>query len=389
MGEKKMTVSELLQQRRELISQREAVNIRMNEMEDKAKAEKREFTPEEKLTYGQQKAEFERLSREIQANREWTEFVSAQPKQQRTKNEVFREMLVEGKKREFILKREATVTTDTLESGGMIPLSIQDIIKPLEDGLIFGKVGIPVQTGVKGNIQWPVLGSVKASIQGENVKIDPTGIDMDKIVVKKGRIAVQAELTNQALNDSDSDLLALTIEQLKNGVERTINQVTFTHEQLTGPIQGPFAGAKAQGTFAGAVPTFKELIKMKGAVAATGVNMLGFCYVMSENMKAELESTPKDAGSGRMIIENGTIAGYPVFCTNFINYGADGSKADVEYIAAGAFAYLAANQYGDARLIVDPYTGAGSDKIIVTLNTEWSLTTLRSEAFALYKTKAA
>jgi hypothetical protein len=48
---------------------------------------------------------------------------------------------------------------------------------------------------------------------------------------------------------------------------------------------------------------------------------------------------------------------------------------------------LAANQYGDARLIVDPYTAAGSDSVVVTLNTEWSLTTLRKEAFALYKTK--
>jgi hypothetical protein len=104
-------------------------------------------------------------------------------------------------------------------------------------------------------------------------------------------------------------------------------------------------------------------------------------------MKAMLECTPKDKGSGRMIIENGTLAGYPVFCTEFINYGADGQKSNAEYIAAGAFAYLAANQYGDARLIVDPYTAAGSDSVVVTLNTEWSLTTLRKEAFALYKTK--
>lgn len=385
-----MTVTELVTKRNELISQRETVNVRLNEMEDKAHAERREMNEQEKLEYSRLSDEFDRLSREITMNEQLTKVIAEQPKTQRSKNDILREMLVEGKKREFILKREASaVTTDTLESGGMIPLSIQDIIKPLEDGLIFGKVGIPVQTGVKGTLQWPVLGSVKASIQGENVKIDPTGIDMDKIVVKKGRIAVQAEVTNQALNDSDTDLLSLIIEQLKNGVERTINQVTFTHEKLTGPIQGPFAGAKEQGTFAGSVPTFKELIKMKGAVAATGVNMLGFCYVMSENMKAELESTPKDAGSGRMIIENGTIAGYPVFCTNFINYGADGTKSSAEYIAAGAFAYLAANQYGEARLIVDPYTGAGSDKIIVTLNTEWSLTTLRSEAFALYKTKTA
>ena len=125
---------------------------------------------------------------------------------------------------------------------------------------------------------------------------------------------------------------------------------------------------------------------MKGKVAGTGVEMSGFCFVMSENMKSILEATPIDAGSGRMIVENGTIKGYPVFTTEFINYGSDKAKAGVEYIAAGCFGYLALNQYGDLRIVVNPYSRAGEDIVEVTINGDWSLTTLRSEAFALYKT---
>jgi hypothetical protein len=126
---------------------------------------------------------------------------------------------------------------------------------------------------------------------------------------------------------------------------------------------------------------------MKGSVFAEGVEPVGFCYVMSENMKSQLEATPIDEGSGRMIVENGAIAGYPVFTTEYINYGSDKEKVEnVEYVAAGCFGYLPVNQYGELRVIVDPYTRAKEDIIQITINSDWSITTLRTQAFALGKT---
>jgi HK97 family phage major capsid protein len=290
--------------------------------------------------------------------------------------------------REYVLAREAMTTTD-IEAGGMVPLTIKDVIPPLEMGLIFDKVGIQVQTGVKGNIQWPALGAIEASIVGEAVAVNETKIDLSKINAKHVRLSLKAKVSNQAINDSYSDLIGIVKGQIQAGLRRTLNRVTFSHEDFTSDLHGPFAGAKASGTFAGSVPTYKELLAMKGKVAASGVDMFGFCYIMSESMKAILEATPVDAGSGRMIVENDKVAGYPVYCTEYINYGKDKTKAGEEYIGAGVWAYLAANQHGDVRMIVDPYTAAGEDSVVVTLNSDWSLTTLEKSAFALYKTAAA
>ena len=172
-------------------------------------------------------------------------------------------------------------------------------------------------------------------------------------------------------------------------MNRTLNRVIFSHQNFTSDLHGPFASAKASGAFAGATPTYKELLEMKGKIASTGVEMIGFCYIMSEAMKAALEATPVDAGSGRMIIENGAIAGYPVFCTEYINYGSNKEKADVEYVAAGCFGYLPTNQHGEVRMIFDPYTQAKNDVIVITMNADWSITTVRKDAFALYKTAGA
>ena len=387
MIKKEKTVTELVSERSAMIAKREQINIAMNEIADKVAAEKREMTQEENIKYQQLQSDFNKVGREIMMNVDIVNMKNSQPKTEKTANQLMREALREAKregKAEFALKRE--ITTTSIDAGGLIPLTIKDILPPLEMGLIFDKIGIPIQTGVTGNLQWPVMGDGEAEILGETEELSDSTVDFSKINAVKTRVGVSFTVTNQAINDSDVDLVALIQQEARQRIRRVLNRVMFSHQNFTGNFHGPFAGAKAQGTFAGAVPTYKELLEMKGKVAETGVEMEGFCYVMSETMKATLEATPIDAGSGRMVIENGTIAGYPVFTTACINYGSDKSKADVQYVAAGVYTYLAVNQYGELRMVVDPYTKAKKDEVVITLNSDWSMTTLRSEAFALYKT---
>lgn len=394
MKTEKKTVQDLITERGGLINKREGLSVKMNEIIDKASAEKRDFTPEEEAKYKSLEREFEQASRDIAMNNDLLFASKNGFVENKSKNAMFREFLqeVRGKRSnsECVLQREFTGLNATdIAGGGMIPLTIKDVLPPLEMGLIFDKVGIPVQTGVTGDIQWPVLGSVEAEIKGETEALTDQDIDLSKINAKHVRLGISIKISNQAINDSYTDLVSLVQSQIRAGLNRTLNRVIFSHQDFTSDLHGPFAGAKASGSFAGATPAYKELLEMKGKIASTGVEMIGFCYIMSEGMKAALEATPVDAGSGRMIIENGAIAGYPVFCTEYINYGSDKSKADVEYVAAGCFGYLPTNQHGEVRMIFDPYTQAKNDVIVITMNADWSITTLRKEAFALYKTAGA
>ena len=385
------SVSELITERNSMFAKREQINISMNEIMDKAQAEKRELSSEENIEYQKLQSEFAKLGRELSLNADMVTSLKNKPSNEKSMNTLLREALIEAKKSgktEFVLQREIN-TSALIDEGGMVPVSVKDVVEPLEKGLIYGEVGIPVQTGVVGNIQWPVLGTVEAEVVGEKVDLDDTKLDLTKVNAKQVRVGISFSVSNQAINNADVDLLALIQNQARFGLTRTLNRVAFSHENFTGDFHGPFEGAKAQKTFAGNTPTLKELLDMKGAVAAEGVQMIGFCYVMSEAMKAKLEATSVDEGSGKMIIENGRIAGaYPVFTTEYINYGSDKEKANVEYIAAGVFAYLPLNQHGELRMVVDPYTQAKKDCVVITLNSTWSMTTLRKEAFALGKTTA-
>lgn len=391
MRKNEKSVADLMQERNSMLAKREQINIAMNALTDKAQAEKRELSAEENVEYQKLQSDFAKLGREISMNADMVVSLKNKPEVVKSKNTLLREALIEAKKSgktEFVVQREIN-TTATIEEGGLIPVIVKDVVEPLEQGLIYGQVGIPVQTGVVGNIQWPVLGGVEAEIVGETVELSDTELDLTKVNAKQVRVGISFTVSNQAINNSDVDLVALIQTQARQGLARALNRAAFSHENFTGDFHGPFAGAKAQVTFAGDTPTLKELLAMKGAVAGEGVQMIGFCYVMSEAMKAKLEGTSVDAGSGKMIIENGRIAGaYPVFTTEYINYGASKEKAGVEYIAAGVFAYLPLNQHGELRMVVDPYTQAKKDCVVITLNSDWSMTTLRKEAFALGKTTA-
>ena len=172
MKEIKKSVTELLNDRNSMLAKREAINIRMNEIADKAQAEKRELSSEENVEYQKLQADFAKLGREIAMNVDVVNYMNAKPNVQKSKNALLREAFqgaMGSKEKSFTVKREWVdgIEVADVTAGGMVPLTIKDILPPLEMGLIFDKVGIPVETGVVGDISWPIMGSVEASILGE------------------------------------------------------------------------------------------------------------------------------------------------------------------------------------------------------------------------------
>lgn len=310
-----------------------------------------------------------------------------------------------GVKADSLMAREVITTQDI---NGQVPLTIGDIIKPLEEGLILNKVGIKLRTGLVGEYASPILGRVVAKVAGEKVKLGNTKISTEALKPKPFRVGISTQTTYSAVNRSAGLTLDIVSEELPMGVTRTLNALMFSPvkvatdaegNQLPEEATGPFyqiMKSEAEGTavatiktkaqkkaihhikFAGEVPTYKELLAMKGLVMAKGITNDGTaCYVMSEYLKAELEGTPRDAGSGLMVVENGMIAGIPVFCTNEID------TDNASYVGFGIWSHELLGQFGDMRYIVDPTSLADEDSIKHTLNGEWSMTTVRKEAFVL------
>ena len=382
--------------KQELIKRRFEITERLRAIADDMDAKKREMTPEEKNEVQALQREMSAIDLRIQSE------TSVQPAMSQKSREVrFDEILREAKKggnnKEFVIQREAVVTSDT-NIDATFPVTVEALMEPLEEGLILDKLGIPTRTGLRGTFVIPGIGAIEATVAGEAVEISDSTIEWEKLVPKPQRLSVSASISNQAINASDGTAYRAVVDQLRVAIQRTLNSRMFTTKQSgTGDFYGPFKALAAAAAvpassirtiaqkkaakhilFAGEVPTYKEIQLLRTIPTTKGVRYLFGAYIMDAAMAGELRATPKGAGGGRMILEDGYIDGMPVFETNYLELGTNKS-----YIAFGFFGYEALGQFGEMRMIIDPYTLASKDCVKVVLNADWAMTTLRPEAFCL------
>jgi len=372
-------------------AQREALELQ-NSIQDAISAQKREMTAEEKASFDAATAKFETAAREITAISQAAEYekVARENAKSVSKSDVLKEAVREAQrtgKKDINLSREilqfAPNSGNNYLNERATALTIKDIVDPLELPTIYNKVGIAIETGVRGNLEWPCLDTkATVAVKGEAVALTDTDINFSGIIAKPVRLGISVAVTNEALDNAAYDLHAKVNEMIGKSLVRVFDEAIFKSSAFDTDFYGPFAttGVAKYQTSA-ATPTFADLMAMKGMVMAQGADMVGFAYVMNPTTYAAIEATPITSGDSRMILENGKIGGYPVYLVKAATL-ADG------YVGAGCFGYVALNQHGDAHLIVDPYTNSLKNEVVFTLNADWSLTVLKENAFVLGYTTA-
>ena len=373
---------------RRLIERMNANCARIGELAAVCEREKRERTTAEDAEYRELCRENDIIQMQMRAQQREPEAPNRM-----SATAVVRENLKRGVQTEFHLMRadtggtgSTTPTTPTLvytgtteaEAGGTVPARIEDVIKPLYEGLILNTVGLDLRTGLSGQYIWPVAEAVTAQIAGEAVELTKQKLSLSKITARPERIGVSMTLTRQAVIQSDGIVESLVTSLMPEAVAALINKVMFSVDKVTGAtdnLKGPFVDKKTGATVLSS-PGYKDFCKLKATVLKSGVPGTHLGWVMSKATAAELEGTPKDSGSGIMCIENGMLCGVPVFTTQYISD---------DYIGIGDFTYQVMGLFGDISFIVDPYSSAGSDMINFHLNCNYGTATLRPAAFALAK----
>lgn len=392
---------------RELIDKYQANCDRIGEIAETCEREQRERTEAEDT-------EFKTLTRENQLLQMKLQAVQAESLHGRANSpvdtdKVLRENLLErGNKVEIRIMRAAgdaggagdtggtedkplvnPQTTQALAGTGIIPVHEQEMLKPIRKGLIYDKVGLTIRSGLSGTLRWPKHGKAVASFADEAERLVDSSISWDKLETNGHRMGLAIPVTREELEDSHGIVESVVREEMPKAIVDLINGALFspvdTYTAADGKskprkVVGPFvAAAKKPVSFAGSVPTRKELLKIVASVAEK-LDLTAPCWVMTEAMKAELCDVKVDTGSGRFLCENGMILGYPVFTTSEIGAG---------NIGFGDWSYQAAGFFGDWTLIADPYTLARNNSVDFVLNARFGTVTLREDAFVLGKVKTS
>jgi HK97 family phage major capsid protein len=358
---------------KELVNQYQLNCDRIREIADTCESEKRDLTAEEKAEYEGLKRENQFLSMRMTAMADATRENFSDEDNRHEAERIIRENVANGVRTTIFFKREVVTVADA-DKGGLVNIKIQDILMPLQEGLIIDKIGLPLMTGLSGYYVWPNVGMVEATIAGEGVELSDQAITLDNLRAQPDRVGVAIMVTRQSINQTDGLIETIVKQILPKAVAATINKVMFSTTKVNGAtnLVGPFVGKAAETLGL----SFIDFNSMKAKVLATGVEGEGLAYVMTKATKAILEGTPKDAGSGIMLCENDTIAGVPVFTTNFIGEG---------NVGCGDWSYQPLGMFGELSFIVDPYSKARKDAVDFVLNGDFGTKTLRPEAFVLGK----
>lgn len=364
---------------------------RMRTMLDKAEAEKRALDANEKEQFEKLKTEKELL--EMKVERRALEDVNAGLVSDRRAlfSQAVYDVVNHRSLEDYsgvvtengikVVERAADVITDTAGVANMVPVTIGEIIEPLEKGLIIDKLGIKMQSGLVGDLVFPTLAAIEASIQGENAEVGDTKLDIGKIKATPKRASISVPVSKRAINQTNYSLQGVVLKQVSLGVAQLLNKWMFAGTALPGASNGVFVKAAPDVEYDTAL-TFVDVVALETAVMDEGIDVTDgtAAYVCTPKVYGKLKSTPKEKGSAEMICQNNMVNGYPVLVTNYM---------DTDTIGFGVFSYVGIGQFGDMDLIIDPYTSAKKNIVNFILNTDYDIVVARPEAFAVAKKKTA
>lgn len=367
---------------RAVIDRIDEIKREINEMAELCHKEQRERNEQEE-------ARWKTLSRELSYWEMKLQASGAEREQTESPWARLREKMKSGQSFTVAIREETTtpattpapgMTTADLTGNPIVPLTVGDLIQPLEEGTIIGKLGMRMPTGLRGKYESTVVGTVDVTLEDEGAEAAESKIDLDSVAAIHQRLSAWVGATRQSLFQSDRKLETIIKTQLVKGLARAINAIMLGVDKFNAKAQiaGPFVALKSKATTLSAfgTGTFKQLNKMKASILTKGITSENMCWVMSEGTKAELEATPKDTGSGIMVIENDRLCGLPVYCSHFITD---------DYIGLGDWTYQLCGLFDSVSMVVDPFTLATADKIRFVLNANYGTATYRPEAFALAK----
>lgn len=376
-----------------------AILDEMDQMDQLAQRENRAFTEDENKKYDALMREDNRLHIEIQGMMDAKQL--AELREHKSKDAQLRELLNNCKQNredfsEVLSAREAanatTVLKDAadgntkanLEAGGLVPITIKELIDTKVPGLELPD-DLPIVTGVTGDEIYPYcVDDVKVTVAGEVEKVSEQAINFDKIKAAAERVAAAVAVSNRAIDNANFDLLGFITYKIRKALAMSNALHVYSHCAFSHALKSPFAAVTAEEI------TLDENFGKNLAKKIAELWDKGFEgepeLVMDKTTETELRFTRRIPGQigDRTVIEGDRCLGYRYKVSPYVNYALDGTtpKADGNhYIGIGHWGYLPFEQHGEARLTIDATSAAVAERnsTVIVFSTELSLTELSSK----------
>lgn len=232
--------------------------------------------------------------------------------------------------------------------------------------------------GLVGNVDIPKQTSkTTASWIGEDDSAPSTDVNFGLVSLRAHTLAARSAITRRLLNQSSLGIEALVRENLARDLALALDYAGFYGD---GTSNSPTGIKSTSGigsvTFAGANPTFAELVGMETSVSLQNADVDSMAYIANAAFRGYAKSTKKfaDASMNTIWEQGNTVNGYNALTTNQVATG------DVFF---GNFSDLIVGMWGGLEVMVDPYTGSDKGQLKIVVMQDVDFAVRRAQSFVV------
>lgn len=277
-----------------------------------------------------------------------------------------------GKKINLAEQRAYSVTD---EGDKVVATDVYDIWGPLRAKNVLVEAGAKFISGIKNNVQIPLMGAVSVNWANETEAATDGSAAFTKKILSPKRITAKYPISLELLAQDTLDVESSVREDIIKAVNAKVE------ETLLGSDLGDTS--KPSGLFNGKTPdkikSFGDLVALEAKVEDANVD--GECkYVMSNKAKADFRVMPKSTKSTQLVMEQGEIDGTEVLATSHVK------DKNVLY---GDFSNLVIATWDNITIdVVRDVASVGNGNVTIVVNAFVDAALIRDNAL-VYGTTAA
>ena len=393
----------------EMLDRRNVINAELNGIVAKAKSEKRKLTKDEKKKFD--KLVVERNLLKINNKQERSEkmekknfslfravanVISNRPQDAETQaymDEIRSKAKADGialngqiqiSSKEFrslngILQASNEYSASTYNGGREdVATEIYGIKKAIQNYTCLPELGATVYSGLKGNVQIPVISKANCSFESENGNASNGAPTFSKVNLEPRRICCEVPISKQLLIQGSDDIEAVVKEQILAALAEKLEQEVLNGDGTNLSMSGFMANATSVDASAF---TYNTIVGMETSAAEHNYDGR---FLINAKSRGLCKTTERLSGSHEAIYTDGMVDDMYTVTSNNL-------KSTDSAIVYGDFTQLVIGEWGDYFDInVDATSAEATRKgeVILTLNAYVDANIVDSNAFNAIKVAA-
>lgn len=232
----------------------------------------------------------------------------------------------------------------------------------IADKGLLERLGVTVYDNLTSQIKMIYGDGFKASFVDEGVAATQGAHNETTGKIEPRRIQAFRPFTNEYL--AQSAVMPQMLQDMADSID-----AAAVEELIKKILALPALAGFDAGTDAGAALTWQAVMKLKGALKSA--QFMTPKFVAGGELFASLEATRKDAGSGRMIIEDNKISAYEAvdlqgLIQAIADTGADADTDSTHALIFGDWKRATIGWFGGLEILVDPYSASDEGRTKLT-----------------------